>query len=35
LQRPGLTAAAKGTGGGSDANIFCGKGLSCINPASA
>jgi tripeptide aminopeptidase len=27
----GLTAAAKGTGGGSDANIFCGKGLSCIN----
>lgn len=27
----GLTAAVKGTGGGSDANIFSGKGLSCIN----
>jgi tripeptide aminopeptidase len=26
-----LTAAVKGTGGGSDANIFAGKGLSCIN----
>jgi len=26
-----LTAAVKGTGGGSDANIFTGKGLSCIN----
>lgn len=26
-----LTAAVKGTGGGSDANIFSGKGLSCIN----
>jgi len=26
-----LTAAVKGTGGGSDANIFSGQGLSCIN----
>jgi len=26
-----LTAAVKGTGGGSDANIFAGQGLSCIN----
>ena len=26
-----LTCAVKGTGGGSDANVFCGKGLSCIN----
>jgi len=26
-----LVAAAKGTGGGSDANIFAGQGLSCIN----
>jgi tripeptide aminopeptidase len=27
----GLTASVTDTGGGSDANIFCGKGLSCIN----
>lgn len=27
----GLTAAVKGTGGGSDANIFAGQGMSCIN----
>lgn len=27
----GLTASVTGTGGGSDANIFSGKGLSCIN----
>lgn len=27
----GLTASVTETGGGSDANIFCGKGLSCIN----
>lgn len=27
----GLTPAVKGTGGGSDANIFAGQGLSCIN----
>lgn len=26
-----LTAAVKGTGGGSDANIFAGQGMSCIN----
>ncbi|KAF5040051.1 hypothetical protein DSECCO2_537520 [anaerobic digester metagenome] len=26
-----LTCAVKGTGGGSDANIFSGQGLSCIN----
>jgi tripeptide aminopeptidase len=29
--RLGLTAAVKGTGGGSDANIFAGQGMSCIN----
>ncbi|NLW81022.1 MAG: M20/M25/M40 family metallo-hydrolase [Desulfovibrionales bacterium] len=30
-ERLGLVAAVKGTGGGSDANIFSGHGLSCIN----